>query len=88
MTSVLWILRAPFSWYPPAPLALIHRSSLILGGCGFHGDISSRTEYSKVSLSLCIMSGCGSLYLSPSAAGESLSDDGWERHWPAFLAGA
>lgn len=38
------------------------------------------------SLPLCILSGCGSLYLFPSTAGESVSDSGWVRNPSASLA--
>ena len=37
-------------------------------------------------LTLCIMSGCGSLYLFPSAAGGSFSEDDWARHWSMSIA--
>lgn len=37
--------------------------------------------------SLSAQSGCGFLYLIPSAAGGSISDDGWAGHWSASLAG-
>lgn len=40
----------------------------------FDGDIPFRAECSMISL--CIMSGCGCLYLFPSAAEGTFSDDG------------
>ena len=37
------------------------------------------------SLTLCILSGSESLYLVPSTAGRSFSDDGWARYWPTCI---
>ena len=46
---------------------------------GFDGDFPFRH-------SLSIVSGCGSLHLFPSAAGETLYDDDWVRHWSKSIA--
>ena len=70
-------------WCPPSPLVLtlsdsssVEFSELI--GEEFDGDIPFRVMHVCVprSLTLCVMSGCGSKYLFPSAAGRTFSDTG------------
>jgi hypothetical protein len=55
---------------------LFHKVLWALRG-RFDGDIPFMIKWP---LTLC-MSGSGSLYLFPSVAGGSFSDDGWARHW-------
>ena len=43
-------------------------------------DILFRAEWSKVSLTLCIISGCRSLYFFSSDTGGNVSDDGRAKH--------
>ena len=46
---------------------------------GFNGDVLFSTGCCKISHSF-ILSGCGSLYLFPSATWGNVSHDGWARH--------
>ena len=52
----------------------------------FDEDIPIKTNCCKVSLILCITFVCGSLYLFPSAAEESFSNDGLIRYWSMSIA--
>ena len=57
---------------------------LFLGFSGNPRDLM-KTSHLGVSvprfLTLCMLSGCGSLYLFLPTAQESFSEDGWARHW-------
>lgn len=76
--------------YTPLPPTLSAPSSMGFPETwaeGFDGDIPFRAECSW-SLVLPIMSGCGSLYLFPSAATGSFSDDGWSMRTAACHEGS
>ena len=72
-------------WCPPSPLALIFfPPPLLQGSLSPEGRDLVETSLLELFISsrvfqdlfLCVMSGCGSGYLLPSAAGGSFSDDG------------
>jgi hypothetical protein len=74
----LQALVLPVSSIPSGSYTLSTSSSvgtLSSEGDGLDGDIPSRRSVLR-SPTLCVMSGCGSLCLFPSAAGGSFSDDG------------
>lgn len=69
-----------------SPISSYRKSSKAQGE-QLEGEFPFRNAFFKICHSLRILPSCGFLYLFPSAAERSLSDDGWARHWSVGIAG-